>query len=258
MILISWNIGRRPEAWRYLLRSDADIALLQEAARPPRDVASRIEVDTELWKTKSFGDARLWRTAVVRLTDHVNLEWLKPVPVGEADPNNPDVVAVSQLGTLAVARVEATGGADLVVASMYGLWERPHPSTASNWIYADAAVHRLISDLSAFMGRQERHRLLAAGDLNILHGYGEHGSLYWRERHETVFARMAAIGMPFAGPQAPNGRQADPWPDELPAGSSNVPTYHAAPRVTTAQAQRQLDFVFASRDLVPRLCHGQV
>jgi len=35
MKLISWNIARREEAWRYLLNSDADLALLQEATQYP-------------------------------------------------------------------------------------------------------------------------------------------------------------------------------------------------------------------------------
>ena len=59
---------------------------------------------------------------------------------------------------------------------------------------------------------------------------------------------MSAVGLPFVGPQAPNGRQADPWPDELPRNSLNVPTYHTN-RQTPTSATRQLDFVFASDGL---------
>ena len=50
------------------------------------------------------------------------------------------------------------------------------------------------------------------------------------------------------GPQTPNGRQAQPWPDELPCGSVNVPTYHTR-RNAPATATRQLDFVFASESI---------
>ncbi|MDA1258424.1 MAG: hypothetical protein O3C10_11385 [Chloroflexi bacterium] len=46
--IISWNIARREEAWRDLLNSDADLALLQEAAPPPIDVAERLTVDPSL------------------------------------------------------------------------------------------------------------------------------------------------------------------------------------------------------------------
>lgn len=54
--------------------------------------------------------------------------------------------------------------------------------------------------------------------------------------------------MRFVGPQAPGGRLAEPWPDELPADSKNVPTFHTA-RQTPASAARQLDFIFASESL---------
>ena len=39
--LITWNIARREDAWRFLLDTDADIALLQEAAEPPSDTNLR-------------------------------------------------------------------------------------------------------------------------------------------------------------------------------------------------------------------------
>ena len=120
--------------------------------------------------------------------------------------------------------------------------------TGSGWIYADGSVHRLISDLSVLVGRQRGHRILAAGDLNILYGYGEGGSAYWAARYETVFRRMKAVGLTFVGPQAPDGRRADPWPDELPGDSDNVPTFHTTHQ-SPATATRQLDFVVASGDL---------
>lgn len=63
---------------------------------------------------------------------------------------------------------------------------------------------------------------------------------------------MEALGLSFVGPQAPNGRQADPWPDELPRISKNVPTYHTN-RQTPLTCTRQLDFVFASLPLAERV-----
>lgn len=63
---------------------------------------------------------------------------------------------------------------------------------------------------------------------------------------------MEAIGIPCVGPQHPDGEQAAPWPKELPTGSKNVPTVRAN-KDDHASATRQLDFVFASRDLVPRI-----
>lgn len=249
MKLISWNIARRAEAWRWLLDSDADVALLQEATEPSPDVASRIEIDAEPWHTAGAGVTLPWRAAVVRLTNRVEVDWLKPVPIEQAAPGD---LAVSRRGTFAAVEVAEADGVRCTVVSMYGLWEKPHRSTVSGWIYADASVHRLISDLSALIGQQDRHRIIAAGDLNILYGYGEQGSAYWASRYATVFSRLSALGLSFVGPQAPAGRRADPWPEELPRTSDNVPTYYTSHQ-TPATATRQLDFVFASNTLVERI-----
>ena len=85
--------------------------------------------------------------------------------------------------------------------------------------------------------------------LNILHGHGEYGSSYWAARYQTVFTRMEALGLSFAGPHTPLGRQAYPWHDELPRDSRNVPTYYST-RQTPETATRQLDFVFASNSII--------
>jgi endonuclease/exonuclease/phosphatase family metal-dependent hydrolase len=98
------------------------------------------------------------------------------------------------------------------------------------------------------VGREKGHRIVAAGDLNVLHGYGEEGSPYWARRYATVFERMRAMGVPFVGPQSPEGRQADPWPAELPRDSRNVPTFRTNSMSPGAE-QRQLDHVFASSTL---------
>jgi endonuclease/exonuclease/phosphatase family metal-dependent hydrolase len=91
-----------------------------------------------------------------------------------------------------------------------------------------------------------------AGDWNILFGYGEDGSEYWGRRYKTVFDHAEALDLRFAGPQHPNGRQAEPWPDELPRGSRCVPTFHHS-RQRPETATRQLDFVFASASIAERV-----
>jgi hypothetical protein len=58
----------------------------------------------------------------------------------------------------------------------------------------------------------------------LLEGSLRHG--YWKARYDTVFERAEALGLRFVGPQYPNGRQADPWPVELPRDSLCVPTFH--------------------------------
>ena len=247
--IVSWNIVRRHEPWHCLLGMGADVALLQEAAKPPPEAAERVDVNPGLCCTGGADADRLWRAAVVTLSKRVEVEWIEAKPIAEATSGE---FAVSRAGTLAAARVTPPGGEPIVVVSMYAPWTRPHSSTGSGWIVSDISAHRVVSDLSAFLGHQHGHRILAAGDLNILHGHGEAGSRYWAGRYQTVFARMEALGLSFAGPQAPNGRQADPWPSELPRDSLNVPTYHSN-KQEPATATRQLDFVFASRSLIGSL-----
>ena len=245
MKIVSWNVRRNPESWRILAEMGADVALLQEAAEPPQDVAGRVDVDEASWSTAGTDASRPWRTAVARLSQRVTVEWIEARSLEDATGND---LAVSRSGSLAVAPVPAPEIEPFFAVSMYSLWSRPHASTGSSWILSDASAHRVVSDLSALIGRQSGHSILAAGDLNILHGYGDYGSRYWASRYGTVFDRMGALGLPFVGPQAPRGRQADPCPRELPEGSKNVPTYYTSSQ-TPETATRQLDFAFVSRGL---------
>ena len=243
--IVSWNIARRSDPWRVLDGMDADIALLQEAAKPLPDVAERIDIDPAPWWIVGEDASRPWRTAIARLSERVRVEWIESSSLEDATEGQ---WAVSRPGTLSAAHVSAPDIEPFLVVSMYSLWSKPHAITGSSWIVSDASAHRVVSDLSALIGRESGHRILAAGDLNILHGHGENGNEYWASRYATVFTRMEALGLPFVGPQAPRGRQADPWPQELPRDSKNVPTYHSN-RQTPKTATRQLDFVFASRGL---------
>ena len=241
--VVSWNIAHKREPWRVLAGMDADIALLQEAGAPPREIASQVDVDPAPWRTAGASDRR-WRTAIAKLSDRVSVEWIEAKPLEEARGGE---FAVSRQGTIAAAIVSAPDVDPFIAVSMYSLWTRLHPSTGSSGIVSDASAHRLVSDLSSFVRRRNGPRVLAAGDLNILHGYGEYGREYWASRYGTVFDRMEALGLRFVGPQHPHGRQADPWPKELPRESANVPTYYTVRQGSPAAATRQLDFVFASR-----------
>jgi len=245
MKIISWNIARRDDAWRELLNMDADIALLQEATQPPPDVADKVIIDPAPWITVGAGKNRQWKSAIVDLSQKSKIKWLESKPLENAMPKE---LGVSRLGTLNAAEVTSADGATFILVSMYAAWENPHAITQSSWIYADASAHRLISDLSALIGQQTKHKIIAAGDLNILYGYGDHGKEYWGARYSTVFTRLESLGLSFVGPQSPNGRMAEPWPDELPQASKNVPTYYTS-RQSPSSATRQLDFVFASNSL---------
>ena len=251
--ILSWNIGGRRKCWGKLTESafhhDSDVALLQEVWRPVgslRELTDFSPNPSDEWTTAGLAGKEGYRTAVCRLSDRVELVQRPTGPLG-IEVEKPDVFPVSRPGTVAIAdvRVKPTQEA-LTLVSVYGFWE------LSRWLMADASVHRLISDLALFQGRPEADRLIVAGDLNILYGYGEHRKELWKRRYELVFARLETIGLAFVGPQAPNGRQADPRPEELPLDSRNVPTFHHN-KQTPATATRQLDFVFASQAIAGRV-----
>lgn len=250
--IVSWNINHQDNAWATLLNSNVDIALLQEAKQPPAAVRDKIQVDDLPWTTAGNSTQRAWRTCIARFSERVELRHRS---VASIDTASAGQLAVSRMGTLSVADMEIPGkGGAITLVSLYGAWETPAITKRSSYCYADASVHRLISDLSALITRKQgrAQRLIVAGDLNILYGYGEHGSSDWKARYDTIFSRMEAIGLPFIGPQAPDGRMATPWPEELPTASKNVPTYYTSAQ-KVAGANRQLDFVFASDDVRQRI-----
>ncbi len=247
MRILSWNMAHRQESWRHLLAKPPDIALLQEACEPPADTGSKVITEQNGWTTAGR-KLRPWKTTIVSFGP--TLETIPAIPLADALDGE---FGVSRLGTLAAAHVATASEPDpITLVSMYGLWEKPHRLTGSAWIYADASVHRSISDISVLVGQEKGHRIIAAGDLNILYDYGEHGNAYWHARYQSIFERFKSIGLDFVGPQSPNGRSAEPWPSELPVGSLNVPTYYST-RQKPATATRQLDFVFASRDIARRV-----
>ena len=159
---------------------------------------------------------------------------------------------VSMEGTVAAARVLPHDARPFIVVSMYARWLRPHPHGSPSWSvgYSDASAHRIISDLSAFIGHEDpsRHRILAAGDLNLIYGATKDNRLVLFDRDNTVWHRMDKLGMEFIGPQLPHGgRRADPTPAGLPADTRNVPTYYTSRQGSAEAAQNQCDYAFASR-----------
>ena len=254
--VVSWNIGKMRKPWRELVRMDADVALLQEAAPPPEEVEPLDIGPREAWDSHSWNSdwwhGRGWNKMydrwplVVRLSDRVNVEWFKQIsPWGGAET---DEIEVSGIGTITAARVTPKDCSiePFIAVSMYARWLGPHPSAVGDWIYSDASAHRIISDFSAFIGyynRPSEHRILAAGDLNMSFNSTDE----FDYRAETVLGRFQALGLDYMGPQYPAGRRADPVPAHLNEESLDVPTYYHVPSNTPAGAYVQLDHVFASR-----------
>jgi hypothetical protein len=82
---------------------------------------------------------------------------------------------VSRHGTLAAADVLLDDGL-VTLVSLYVARDRS--VVGRTLIHAEAAAHRLLSDLSALLTHPTRHRIIAAGDLNLLHRHGEGGDPY--------------------------------------------------------------------------------
>ena len=257
--VVCWNIAKRREPWRQLVAMDVDVAQLQEAGVPPADVAGNVDTgpvdhwDSHVWNSR-WWDGRWphlcerW-PMVVKLSDRVDVEWFKQV--GPISAIAEDEIAVSGIGTVAAARViPRDGSSPFIAVSMYAQWVKPHPTVATNWRagYQDGSAHRIISDLSAFIGNTDpsTHRILAAGDLNMIYGATDDNRLALPARDRTVTDRMDALGMNFLGPQIPDGRRASPTPKGLPPDNLNVPTFRSI-RQSPETAQNQLDYVFASR-----------
>ena len=253
MRIISWNIHNRVSLWEQVASFDADVALLQEAPKPPKSIGNQLHIisDNDWYTTKGRkGNVRSWRTTIVGLSKNVEVKGRITNQIGYSSSND---FMVSRPGTITVAEIKLKNQEEkFILVSMYGIWEKPDSSASQNWIIADASVHRLISDISALIGTQTGHKIIAAGDLNIIYGYAENGSEYWAKRYDTIFSRMEALGIPFAGPQYPNGEKAISPPKELPKNSLNVPTYRSSINKPES-ATRQLDYVFASDTIHNRM-----
>ena len=255
--IVSWNISKRTEPWRELVQmarqGNGDVPLLQEAGDPPAYLAHPVRYGNEdFWRGYEYEGRLIYDRwcLVVQLSDRVDVEWFRAVPpiseLGEQD------IGVSGIGSIAAARVTPHGWpADeaFIVVSIYARWMKPHPSTRTPWRVgaSDVTAHRILSDLSAFIGHEDptRHRILAAGDLNMIYGAtGRSPSLPTREK--TLWDRMAALGLEFLGPQAPDGWQPSAGQTDVPRDTKNVPTWvHSGGN--KEEANRQLDYAFASR-----------
>ena len=85
--IVCWNIARRDECWKCLVNSDADVALLQEAAKPPREFSERFHTDPAPWITigADVHNPRTWRTAILKLSGRVKVDWIEAKSIDEAE-----------------------------------------------------------------------------------------------------------------------------------------------------------------------------
>ena len=239
--LACWNIAKMREPWRQLIAMPGvDVSLLQEAGNPAPEVTGQVEMgpvdhyDSHVWNSNWYEGRwphllERW-PMVVRLSDRVKLEWFKQVsPISLVEE---DEIAVSGIGTIAAARVspQHTGTQPFIVVSAYARWLSPHPSASTNFRvgYPDASAHRIISDLSAFIGNTDpgTHRIILAGDFNMSNDDDAPDQEFLR-RERSVWERLDSLGLEYLGP-------------------NHTPTFRPRGQPPEA-ANGQLDHVFASR-----------
>lgn len=244
--VVSWNIENKASAWRELIESDFDVALLQEAGPPPAELRARVVVDDQPWATGA-GEMgiRPWRTAVVGLSDRVRVRHLETAPLDSALIHQ---IPVSRSGTLALAEISFRGSDQTyLLASMHAQHELPRAAAPLDWIYADASAHRLVSDLSSVIGSEHRHQIVVGADLNFTTGEELRETNYWRARHAGVFERMRLLGLPLIGPH----QSSEPaTPAAAVQRERQTPTYRHQ-QDEPHGASKRIDFVFASEQLRP-------
>ena len=232
--LVTWNMDWRghrrmaDSAWRYL-REDlgADLALVQESV-PPADCAGAV------YRQGGIGPTRPWGSAVVSFGPA--LSEVTAVTVG-----NPPVTvnpARSFPGAVAVASVEElqSGGAPLVLVSMYGLLEGG---------YAITTVHQVLNDLTFLLDSGLGKNVIVGGDLNCstqLTGRD-------RARHQNLFERFNTLGLAMllrpvsAGNVSPLGCDCDDDPCQ------HVQTH----RHVLSKKPWQDDYLFCTKALLERV-----
>jgi hypothetical protein len=131
------------------------------------------------------------------------------------------------------------------MVSLYGLWDQ---MADSELLYAEATVHRALSDLAVVFQERGAEYVLVAGDLNVWEGRTGKG---WPERFATVFERLRAFGLELIGPFRP----LDEAPlERCPCHSAqcrHVNTFRYQKRA--ANLPHQNDFMFATASLAALL-----
>lgn len=249
--LVSWNMGGafaggRVE-WGHLLAEPSwDAGLLQEAPNPWALEVQTVPRADGYWKTDTSGQFRA-RTAIARLSDRVELREIPTAPISHAGPGE---FAVSRVGTVTAAEVSVTSTEEeITLISVYGLWENPVPY--QRLIYADASMHRILSDISALTSGRDRPVVLA-GDFNLVRDLNSPSDAEtWNRRQANVFDRLEALGFTFVGPQTPDGVPPIVSTPGMPADSRAVVT-HRPKKTDPGSGRYQLDYVYVTHQLVDR------
>lgn len=205
LTLASWNMNRNRAAWDHLpelrRRHGIDVFLLQEAPRPtevpPGFTVHPDPTDPALWKMLPH---RPFCSAVATANTQQRVAALRPVPLAKAKVDWGEFVA-SHPGQFSAVSLDVPGGGVVIVVSLYGIWDK---LPKNGELFADATLHRAISDLTVVFAEPGTDKVVVGGDLNVWHAYEGAGER-WAGRFSTVFDRLAALGLPLLGPFRPDG-----------------------------------------------------
>ena len=193
MRLVTWNMDhwrrsadQRTDAWAYLETTLApDVALVQEAV-PPSHLQSVFRAGG-IDDRRGAPTNRGWGSAVVSFGPAIT------AVETATEPYRKKVVPVLRTfpGSVAIAEVKIDNDS-IIVISMYGVIDRG---------YANATVHRMLSDLEPLVDQRRGEKILIAGDLNVTTQWSEHHRKSLRGRHaellrreQNLFERFAVLG----------------------------------------------------------------
>ncbi len=254
LTIASWNMNRTAASWSYLAelqgRYGVDVFLLQEAGRPSSSPSGFVvepdPQERERWKILPH---RSYCSAIASPDGGPSVQPRRPTPLRDAKADWGEFVA-SHPGQFAVANVEAPDGDVITVVSLYGIWDKI-PETGE--LFADATLHRAISDLAVVFQRRGADNIVVAGDLNVWHAYEATGEA-WAQRFATVFDRLAAYGLQLLGPFRPEGEPPLQGCPCKTADCRHVNTFRYQRKADATPYQN--DYIFATTSLAKRLAPG--
>lgn len=226
---------------------DAVGAMVQEAVAPRPTIPDDLRVfpDPSLgdkpWQMPvPTGTRRQFASAVAVLGEAPVQPWA-PSAIGTAGYGEPAISHPGQWVAIGLGSPEKC----VWLVSLYGLWETM-PDTKD--IYAQATLHRALSDLALLLQARATKRVVVAGDLNIWRGYGGKN---WEPGYRSVFERLDAYGVALIGPHRAADTPLEGCPCGAGADCSHVRTYRHQRRADGTPYQN--DYAFA-RGVAPATC----
>jgi endonuclease/exonuclease/phosphatase family metal-dependent hydrolase len=243
--LLSWNVAQRTAGWDHVVElcreHGVDVAMLQEARRPPADLNGLATwpapEDKAAWHTWDRPDSvgRRWCAALAWF-DWTRFEVDPEARVRLVDAKW-DEPTISHPGQFAVGHLRTGPTDSLTLVSLYGIWDsQPEKRTQ---IFAEATLHRAVSDLTPLL--RSGRPVVIAGDLNLVRDY--EGAQAWQAQSDTVFDRLEAYGVEVVGPHRPSDVTLTNCPCRRPHTCRHVNT-----RPTPSGVPTQIDWVLSNLD----------